>query len=154
MCNVDIVLCASSGFYHLAGKVSNSVVSIVNSLIYFICHYFLGLWGLLERVVGRFSWNLGRGRQRKNVQSVTFWELYTVFIKNWYIWFLVKTSANVDQFSKILTDRFPWRLPPHLNYFATLPCQIWKFKDDPFISSSFLSRILISCTKNSAIVLY
>jgi len=48
---------------------------------------------------------------------------------------LVITSVKIDQFSKV----FHWQIhketlyeqltiPPHLNYAATLPCQICKFK--------------------------
>jgi len=49
---------------------------------------------------------------------------------------LVIASANVNRFSNSFTDKFQrkfcmqlwWRFPLHLNYIATLPCEMWKFK--------------------------
>ena len=65
------------------------------------------------------------------------------------IWSLVITSVNEDRFSKYITDRaqehyvYVTRLPPHLNYVATLSCEIWIFKitffwKQPLVFSSFL----------------
>ena len=53
-------------------------------------------------------------------------------LKKHYTWLLIITSANVDQFTKILSLSDSWEnlvhtrhkdSPPHLKYVSTLPCE-------------------------------
>ena len=62
--------------------------------------------------------------------------IYTVSQKNYIPWCLTMTLANMDQFSNFFSLGDSWeilyvhtqRFPPHMQYFATLLCEIRKSK--------------------------